>query len=104
MLGRYFLGNGVTIVSEDGWSLCVCGLEGGSEQKATYEGVVTKEKAGTCSKKAKARSETGSRAPFLCCDDVNICPQLLFTTKILVDKRKELLLVGPYRKPYFPCS
>ena len=34
-------------MSEDGWSLCVCvcGPEGGSEQKATYEGVVTKEKA-----------------------------------------------------------
>ena len=63
MLGRYFLGNGVTIVSEDGWSLCVCGLEGGSKQ-VTYEGIVTKVKAGTCSK-VKARSERGSRVLWM---------------------------------------
>ena len=35
----------------------------GSEQKATYEGV-TKEKAGTCSKAAQARSEIDLRTPY----------------------------------------
>lgn len=100
----YFPGNSVAIVSEYGWSLCGCGVEGESKEKVTHKGIVTKEMADTCSKKVKAQSETGRRAPFLCCGDVNICPKLLLTTKILVDKRKELPLVGPYREPYFLYS
>ena len=98
-LGSYFLGNGVTIVSKDG--ACVCGLEGVSEQKATYEGIVTKEKAGSCSKKAKTCSETGSRTSLLwwyqCMHSTFVHPQ---------DPcgQKELLLVGPYCKPYFLYS
>ena len=103
-LGRYFLGNGVTIASKDGWCVCVCGLESVCEQKAMYKGIITKEKAGSCSKETKTCSETGSRTSFLCCDDINVCPRLLFTPKVLVDKRKEFLLVGAYSKPYFLYS
>ena len=45
-LGCYFLGNGVTNARKDGWCLCVCGVEGASEQTAMYEGIITKEKVG----------------------------------------------------------
>ena len=72
-LGRHFHGNRVTIASKDGWCLCVCGLESVREQKAMYD---AKEKAGSCSKKTKTCSETGSRTSFLCCDDINVCDRL----------------------------
>ena len=34
------------------------------------------------------------------CDNVDVCPQLLFTNKILVDKRKSSSLVGSYCKQH----
>lgn len=102
MLGCYFLGNSVTNMNKDGWCVCVCGTEGASKQKATYQSFVMKERAGLCSKKAKVCSETGSGMSFLCCNDVRVC---LLATLVhhqdLVDKRKEHLLVGSYCRPHF---
>ena len=79
----------------------VCGVDGASKQKKPYQSLFTKEKAGSCSKKAQVRSETSSWVYFLRISDVHPYLQLLFTITIIVDKRPKHLLVGSYCQPHF---